>query len=105
MFTVLVSIQVKSEYVKAFIAATIEETRASLQDPGVVQDDFLQESDDAAHFILHEVFQTRAIGLQHLEMAHFKQWQTRIKPMLVEPPHAVTYEHVFPKSKAKNSYV
>ena len=98
MLTVLVSIKVKSEYVKAFIDATIEETRTSLQDPGVVQDDFLQESDDAAHFILHEVFESREIGLQHLEMAHFKQWQSTVKPMLVEPPHAVTYEHIFPKS-------
>jgi quinol monooxygenase YgiN len=49
MLTVLVSIQVKSEYVKAFIDATIEETRTSLQDPGVVQMDVLLESDDATH--------------------------------------------------------
>ena len=96
MLTVLVSIQVKSEYVKAFIDATIEETRTSLQDPGVVQMDVLQESDTATHFTLHEIFETRAIGLQHLEMAYFKQWQSTIKPMLVEPPHAVSYEHIFP---------
>ena len=98
MLTVLVSIKVRSEHVKAFIDATIEETRTSLQDPGVVQIDVLQDSNDAAHFAMHEVFETRAIGLQHLEMAHFKQWQSTVKPMLVEPPHAVTYEHVFPKS-------
>lgn len=98
MLTVLVSIKVKSEYVIAFIDATIEETRTTLQDPGVVQIDVLQESDDAAHFTLHEVFATRAIGLQHLEMTHFKQWQSTIKPMLVEPPHAVSYEHVLPIS-------
>jgi quinol monooxygenase YgiN len=48
--------------------------------------------------MMHEVFETRAIGLQHLEMTHFKQWQSTIKPMLVEPPHAVSYEHVIPKS-------
>jgi len=94
MLTVLVSIQVKPEYMQAFIDATIQETRTSLQDPGVVQIDVLQASDDAAHFTLHEVFATRAIGLQHLEMAHFKQWQSTIKPMLVEPPRAVAYEKI-----------
>jgi quinol monooxygenase YgiN len=98
MFTVLVSIKVKTENLKAFIEATIAETRTTLQDPGVVQVDVLQESDDAAHFTLHEVFQSREVGLQHLEMAHFKQWQSTIKPMLVEPPHATAYEHVFPKN-------
>ena len=98
MLTVLVSFKVKSENLKAFIDATLEETRTTLQDPGVVQIDLLQESDDAAHFTLHEVFQSREVGLQHLEMAHFKQWQSTIKPMLVEPPHATAYEHVVAKS-------
>jgi autoinducer 2-degrading protein len=98
MLTVIVSIKVKSEDVQAFVEATIEETRTSLKDPGVVQIDVLRASDNAAHFALHELFETRAVGLQHLEMAHFKQWQSTIKPMLVEPPHAVAYEHVFPKS-------
>ena len=98
MLTVLVSIKVRSEHVTAFIDATIEETRTSLKDPGVVQIDVLQDSNDAAHITLHEVFESRAVGLQHLEMAHFKQWQSTVKPMLVEPPHAVAYEHVFPKS-------
>ncbi|MBI3914948.1 MAG: antibiotic biosynthesis monooxygenase [Chloroflexi bacterium] len=97
MLTVLVSIKIKSEHVKAFIAATIEETRTSLQDAGVVQFDILQESDDAAHFTLHEVYASREIGLQHLEMAHFKKWQSTIKPMLIEPPHAAAYEHVVAK--------
>ncbi len=98
MLTVLVSIRVKPEHIAAFTKATIEDTRASLQDAGVVRFDFIQQSDDPAHFILNEVYQTREDGLQHLETAHFKQWQSTIKPMLVEPPHAVTYEHVFPKS-------
>ncbi len=98
MLTVLVSIQVKPEHIAAFTKSTIEDVRASLKDAGVVRFDFIQQSDDTAHFILNEVYQTREIGLQHLETEHFKQWQSAIKPMLVEPPHAVTYEHVFPKS-------
>ena len=98
MLTVLVSFRVKSENLQAFIAATTEEARTTLLDSGVIQIELLQESDDAAHFTLHEVFQTREVGLQHLEMAHFRQWQSIIKPMLVVPPHAAAYEHVFPKS-------
>jgi quinol monooxygenase YgiN len=96
MLTVIVSFKVKSEDVQAFVAATLAETRTSLQDPGVVQMDLLRASEEAAHFALHEVFETRAVGLQHLEMAHFKQWQGTIQPLLVKPPHAVAYEHVVP---------
>lgn len=96
MLTVLVSIKVKPDQLKAFTDATISEVQASSQDQGVVGIDILQESDDHAHFTLHEVFQSRQVGMQHLEMAHFKQWQSIVKPMLIEPPHAAAFEHVFP---------
>ena len=98
MITVIVSFNVKSADIPAFVEATTEEARTSLKDPGVVQLDVLQASADAAHFVLHEVFETRAVGLQHLEMPHFKQWQNTIKPLLVEPSHAVAYEHVTSKA-------
>ena len=97
MLTVIVSFKVKSADIPAFVEATLEETRISLKDPGVVQIDLLQASEDAAHFAMHEVFESRAVGLQHLEMAHFKQWQSTVKPMQVEPPHAVAYERVLQK--------
>jgi (4S)-4-hydroxy-5-phosphonooxypentane-2,3-dione isomerase len=97
MLTVMVSFKVKSADIPAFIEATLEDARTSLKDPGVVQMDLLQASDDAAHLALHEVFESRAVGLQHLEMAHFKQWQSTVMPLQVEPPHAVAYEHVLPK--------
>ena len=97
MLTVIVSFNVKSADIPAFIAATLAEARTSLNDPGVVQMELLQASSDAAHLALHEVFESRPVGLQHLEMAHFKQWQDTIKPMLVEPSHAVAYDPVLPK--------
>ena len=97
MITVIVSNGVKSEDIVTFVEATIEEVRTSLKDPGVIQIDVLRASDEPTHFALHEVFETRAVGLQHLEMPHFKQWQNRIKPLLAEPPHAVAYDYVFPK--------
>ena len=96
MITVIVSFNVRSEHVKAFVEATIEEVRTSLKDPGVIQIDVLRASNEPAHFVLHEVFETRAVGLQHLEMTHFKQWQSTIKPLLVESPHAVAYDYVYP---------
>lgn len=97
MLTVLVSIQVKPEHLKAFTEATIEDLRASLKDPGVVHFEFLQENNDTTHFMLHEVYESLEAGLHHLEIEHFKKWQETIKPMLVEPPHAVTYNHVQPR--------
>jgi quinol monooxygenase YgiN len=96
MLTVIVTFKVKPEHTVAFTEATVAETRTTLQDAGVIAVDVLQAHDEPAHFALHEVFESRAVGLAHLEMPHFKAWQQTIKPLLVEPPHAVAYEHVFP---------
>ncbi len=97
MFTVLVSLRVKSDQVNAFTEITTKDAQASLQDPGVLRFDMLQQSDDLKHFILHEVYQSRDDGLLHLETAHFKQWQTAIRDMLFEPPQATTYLQVYPE--------
>lgn len=97
MLTVLVSIIIKSDHMQAFTEATIQDLRASLQDPGVLHFELLRESDDSTRFLLHEVYESRDAGLQHIEMDHFKKWQSTIKPMIVEPPHAVAYEHVLPR--------
>ncbi len=98
MLTVLVSLRVKPEHVKAFTEVTIEDVRSSLQDTGVLRFDMLQESDAPTHFVLHEVYQTRDDGLRHLELGHFKQWQAAIHSMLLEPPQATTYLQVYPES-------
>jgi len=97
MLTVLVSIIIKSDHLQAFTEATIEDVRASLKDPGVIHFELLRESEDTTHFMLHEVYDSRETGLQHLEMEHFKKWQSTIKSMVVEPPHAVAYEHILPR--------
>jgi (4S)-4-hydroxy-5-phosphonooxypentane-2,3-dione isomerase len=97
LLTVVVSIRVKPEHIEAFMSATVEDVRASLQDQGVVRFDLIQQTDDSAHFILNEVYQTREDGLRHLETEHFKQWQGLIEPMIIEPPQATTFEQIFPK--------
>lgn len=91
MFVVIVSFHVKSECVEEFLAFTSEDARASRIDPGVICFDLIQQTDDPTRVILYEVYAARPDGERHLEMAHFKQWQSAIAPTLAEPPHAVTY--------------
>ena len=56
MLVIHVRIHVKPEYVEAFEAATLENARNSLLEPGVARFDCLQQEDDATRFVLVEVY-------------------------------------------------
>jgi quinol monooxygenase YgiN len=55
MFIVHVHVHVKPDMVEAFIEATIENARNSVQEPGVARFDVVQQLDDPTHFILVEM--------------------------------------------------
>ncbi len=56
MQIVHVHVHVKPEFVEAFRAATLENARNSVQEPGVVRFDVIQQEDDPTRFILVEIY-------------------------------------------------
>ncbi len=96
MFIVHVDIQVKPEFAAAFEAATIENARNSIQEPGIARFDFLRQSDDPNRVRLIEVYRSPEGVAQHRETAHYKTWFDAVAPMMAEPRKRVTYSNVFP---------
>jgi quinol monooxygenase YgiN len=60
MQIVHVHVHVKPEYIEAFRAATLENARNSVQEPGVVRFDVIQQEDDPTRFILVEIYRDDA---------------------------------------------
>ena len=58
LLVVHVHVRVKPECVEAFKAATLENARNSVQEPGIARFDVIQQSGDPARFILVEVYRT-----------------------------------------------
>ena len=58
MLIVHVFVHVKPESVEAFRAATLENARNSVQEPGVVRFDVAQQEDDPNRFLLMEIYRT-----------------------------------------------
>ena len=65
MFIVHVFMQVKPDCLAAFREASIENARHSIQEPGVVRFDFIQQRDDPTQFVLAEVYRTEADIASH----------------------------------------
>ena len=98
MLAVHVNIQVKPDCVDAFIAATEENARNSLQEPGVARFDFVQDRDDSGHFVLVEVYKDAAAPVAHKETAHYAKWRDTVADMMAVPRSSIKFETLYPEN-------
>jgi (4S)-4-hydroxy-5-phosphonooxypentane-2,3-dione isomerase len=96
MLIALVSIHVKPEAVDAFKAATIENARNSVLEPGIARFDFSQHIDDPARFVLIEVFRDEAATAAHRETRHYQVWRDTVADMMASPRSVVRVNSIFP---------
>jgi len=96
MVVMHVFIQVKPEYIEAFKAATVENGRNSVQEPGIARFDVIQQEDDPTRFALVEVYRTAEAPARHKETAHFLKWFDTVAEMMAAPRTRIFYTNVFP---------
>ena len=96
MLIVHVFVHVKPEYVEAFKAASIENARESVREPGIARFDVIQQQDDPTRFVLVEVYRTPDDPARHKETAHYARWRDSVAEMMAEPRTSVKYANVFP---------
>jgi len=96
MFIVLVDVQVKAECVADFLAATRENARQSLEEPGIARFDVLQQEDDPARIVLVEVYRTPEDSARHKETAHYQVWRDTVEPMMAVPRSSRKFSNFYP---------
>ena len=96
MLIVHVHVRVKPESLAEFRQATIENARASVEEPGIARFDVVEQQDDAARFVLIEVYRTPEAAAAHKETAHYAKWRDAVAPMMAEPRQRAQYKAVFP---------
>jgi (4S)-4-hydroxy-5-phosphonooxypentane-2,3-dione isomerase len=96
MLILIVNIQIKPDRVDAFRDATTENARNSLQEPGIVRFDVLQQADDPTRFVLIEVYRDSAGTVAHKEQPHYHAWLAKVDDMFAEPRTRALYSNVYP---------
>ena len=96
MFIVHVFVHIKSDRIDAFIAATRENARSSLREPGIARFDVVQQQDDPSRCVLVEVYRAPEDAAAHKETAHYATWRDTVADMMAEPRSSVKYNNVFP---------
>ena len=91
-----VLVRVKPDRIDDFKAATIENARSSLQEPGIARFDVVQQCDDPSRFVLVEVYRSLEAAASHKDTAHYARWRDTVAEMMAEPRRGVKYSNVFP---------
>jgi len=99
MLIVHVHVHVKPECVEAFHAASLDNARQSVREPGIVRFDVMQQADDPTRFVLVEIYRTPEDPARHKETAHYAIWRDSVAEMMAEPRSSVKYSAVFPDAR------
>ena len=97
MIIVHVFVHVRAHTVDAFTAATLENGRSSILEPGVIRFDVVQQDEDPTRFVLIEIYRTPDDPARHKETAHYVKWRDTVETMMAEPRKGVKYHAVFPE--------
>ena len=92
-----VHVHVKEGCEEAFIAASLENARNSVQEHGVARFDVCQQNDDPARFVLVEVYRDEDAPAAHKETVHYQTWRDTVADMMAEPRQAVKFSNCFPE--------
>jgi len=100
MIATLVHVYVKEEYIDQFIEATIENHQASVQEPGNLRFDVLQDDENPAKFTLYEAYESEEAAAAHKQTDHYKKWKETVADWMDKPREGIKHQIVAPKDKS-----
>jgi len=99
MLIVHVFVSVKPESVDAFKAATIENARNSVREPGIARFDVVQQADEPTRFVLVEVYRSAEAAAAHKETRHYQVWRDTVADMMAQTRTSTKFANVFPSDE------
>ena len=99
LIVVHVHARVKPDGVEAFRAASIENSRESLREPGVARFDVVQSTEDPTRFVLVEVYRSSDAAAAHKETKHYQVWRDTVAEMMAQPRSSAKFANVFPSDE------
>ena len=101
MIVTCVYVHVKSENIKAFMDATVENHKESVREPGNLRFDILQQADDPTRFMIYEAYESVEASAAHKNTGHYLNWRDVVQEMMVEPRQGERYNIIEPKGRSK----
>lgn len=98
MHVTIVYMHVKPEHITEFIAASRENHLASVNKPGNMRFDVLQDASDPSRFILYEAYASAEHAAAHKQTQNYAQWRDTVADWMAEPRQGVSYKGLYPEA-------
>jgi len=94
MHIVHVFFNVKPDKIEKFKEISTKNAKNSINEPGVIAFEVLQQQDDSSKFVFNEVYKTPEDQVKHRETNHFRKWKSEVGELTVEPYTALKYNKI-----------
>lgn len=101
MIVTCVHVKVKHENIWDFIEAITVNHKGSVQEPGNLRFDVLQQADDPARFMIYEAYESEEAVRLHKETAHYLKWKDTVQGFMAEDRYGVRYNVIEPKDRSE----
>jgi autoinducer 2-degrading protein len=101
MIVTIVKVDVISEHIEQFIAATLENHKGSVNEPGNLRFDILQHRDEPSCFTLYEAYETEEASAQHKKTTHYLNWRDTVAPWMAKPRQGTPHRVVAPTERSQ----
>ncbi len=96
MLAVHVHVHVQPDRIGDFLAASVTNATASLNEDGVLRFDVLQDQADPSHIVLNEVYTGPDAAAAHKQTAHYAAWRDAVADLMAVPRESTKFETLFP---------
>ena len=100
MIATVVHVWVKPEFRDAFIEASRINHINSIEEPGNLRFDILNDANDPNKFTFYEVYESRENILAHKETNHYLTWRDTVSEMMAKPREGVSHTVISPTDRA-----
>ena len=99
MTATIVHVFVKPAFIRSFIEATQKNHEDSVQEPGNLRFDMLQDANDPNKFVLYEAYVSDEAAARHKETPHYIKWRDTVEAWMAKPREGVKHKFLFPAVK------
>ncbi len=99
MLVTCVHVHVKPEHLEEFIEATRANHFESVQEPGNLRFDILQQTNDPTRFTLYEAYESEEAAMAHKETKHYLNWRETVANWMASPREGIKHLVIEPTEK------
>ena len=101
MIVTFVHVWVKEGFREAFIEASSINHRTSVQEPGNLRFDLLQDARNPNKFVLYEAYESEELAVAHKSTRHYLTWKETVADMMAKPREGKKHIILAPLEKSK----